>query len=125
MNEFKRDAILEISNNRDELLIMGNRQGLLSLALIIKYVAEGRTKGIGDYDLRHEHLGFHWSEHLKRKKLVIHIGKIPLTPPTKTEAGKGKEVTIMLTRKIGKAFWTPIFRELKKMNRKPERRRTL
>ena len=95
-NSFSKVGRLEISLDREQLLVRGNREGLLSLAGFIANVA--RLPYQLD-DFVHKHIGFTWHEELSRKKLVIRLGKHPLTPPTNKKPGSGREVTVMLSRK--------------------------
>jgi hypothetical protein len=95
--KFLKEGLLEISLNRNELLIVGNREGLSSFASLITYVA---NLAYQSEELTHEHVGFSWYKEILAGKLVIRLGKLPLTPPTKNRDGKGREVTIMLSKNL-------------------------
>jgi hypothetical protein len=93
---FDKRGQLDIRLTRDELLIAGNREGLLSLASLIAYVAK---LPYGSEGLEHEHVGFAWFEALLQRRLRIKLGETALTPPTKKHDSRGRDVTVMLTRK--------------------------
>jgi hypothetical protein len=95
--EYKQGGKLALFDDNEGFAIVGNREGLISLANLIREVAH-LPYPKGDDSLYHEHLGFTWSRELRKRCLRIHVGRVPLTPPTVKEKGRGRDVTVRVAK---------------------------